>query len=51
MAKKNKPDPKKGVTLVKVDPETITDKEIDEILDTVLGPDDGEDEDKDEEES
>jgi hypothetical protein len=37
MAKKNKPEP---ITLVKVDPDEITDKELDETLDAVLGPED-----------
>jgi hypothetical protein len=37
MAKKNKPEP---ITLVKVDSDEITDKELDEILDAVLGPED-----------
>lgn len=39
MADKKKK-PAKGITLVKVDPDKITDEELDQILDAVLGPED-----------
>ena len=48
MANKKKK-PAKGITLVKVDPDAITDEELDKILDAVLGPEEEDDQGDDEE--